>query len=129
MKQVEAVISRERLPEVDRNLRTMGVSGLSVIESDGKATQTDLVSLGGQLMFARQFLQRLKISLVVEDGDVREVVEAISRGAHRGFAEDGKICVTPVEKAIDIATGEVNNELALDFWRREMVPQWTFSQP
>ena len=50
----------------------------------------------------------MKLEVVVEDGIVDRVVEAISGAARTGRIGDGKIFVIPVEKAVRIRTGELD---------------------
>jgi nitrogen regulatory protein PII len=49
---------------------------------------------------------KLKLEVVVADGDTGIVVETIIRHARSGEIGDGKIFVLPVEEAIRIRTGE-----------------------
>ena len=44
--------------------------------------------------------------MVVEDGLVERVVEAIANAARTGRIGDGKIFVSPIEEAMRIRTGE-----------------------
>jgi nitrogen regulatory protein P-II 1 len=57
-----------------------------------------------------EFLQKLKIEIVVEDSQVDQVVDKVISAARTGEIGDGKIFVTPVEKIIRIRTGEENTE-------------------
>jgi nitrogen regulatory protein P-II 1 len=52
------------------------------------------------------FLQKVKLEVVVDDGQVGQVVEAIVGAARTGKIGDGKIFVLPVEEVIRIRTGE-----------------------
>ena len=52
------------------------------------------------------FLPKVKIEIVLEDGMVEKAIEAIQQAAHTGRIGDGKIFVTNVEEAIRIRTGE-----------------------
>jgi nitrogen regulatory protein PII len=52
------------------------------------------------------FLPKVKIEIVVDDGQVERAVEAIQKAAHTGKIGDGKIFVTAVEQAVRIRTGE-----------------------
>ena len=56
------------------------------------------------------FLPKIKIELVVEDDQVDAVAEAIVSAAKTGKIGDGKIFVSPIERAIRIRTGETDNE-------------------
>ena len=52
------------------------------------------------------FLPKVKIEVVVEDGQAENVVEAIENAARTGRIGDGKIFVFDVEQAIRIRTGD-----------------------
>ena len=48
----------------------------------------------------------MKLEVVVDDGLVERVVDAIATAARTGRIGDGKIFVSPVEEAMRIRTGE-----------------------
>lgn len=52
----------------------------------------------------------MKIEVVVPDGLVHQVLEAIEKSAKTGRIGDGKIFVVPVEEAVRIRTGERGEE-------------------
>ncbi|MFN7634133.1 MAG: P-II family nitrogen regulator, partial [Acetobacteraceae bacterium] len=54
------------------------------------------------------FLPKLKIEVVVPDGLVDQVVEAIATSARTGKIGDGKVFVVDVERALRIRTGETD---------------------
>jgi nitrogen regulatory protein P-II 1 len=49
---------------------------------------------------------KLKLEIVVADGHVAQVLEAIMASARTGRIGDGKLFVAPVETAVRIRTGE-----------------------
>ena len=53
-----------------------------------------------------EFLQKLKIEIVVEDDQVDMVVEKIISAARTGEIGDGKIFISPVDSVIRIRTSE-----------------------
>jgi nitrogen regulatory protein P-II 1 len=55
------------------------------------------------------FLPKVKVEIVVDDGQVERAIEAIQKAAHTGKIGDGKIFVTPVEQALRIRTGETGS--------------------
>ncbi|MGB3493125.1 MAG: P-II family nitrogen regulator, partial [Elainellaceae cyanobacterium] len=57
-----------------------------------------------------EFLQKLKVEIVVEDDQADMVVEKIIAAARTGEIGDGKIFVSPVDQIIRIRTGEKNME-------------------
>ena len=54
------------------------------------------------------FLPKVKIEVVVADGMVDGVIEAIVKTARTGKIGDGKIFVTSVEQVVRIRTGETD---------------------
>jgi nitrogen regulatory protein P-II 1 len=52
------------------------------------------------------FVPKVKVDIVVPDGMVRDVIDAIEKSAKTGRIGDGKIFVSHVEEAVRIRTGE-----------------------
>jgi nitrogen regulatory protein P-II 1 len=57
-----------------------------------------------------EFLQKLKVEIVVEDAQLDMVVDKIIAAARTGEIGDGKIFISPVEQIVRIRTGEKNQE-------------------
>ena len=53
-----------------------------------------------------EFLQKLKIEVVVEDNRVDDVVSSIADAARTGEIGDGKTFISPVESVVRIRTGD-----------------------
>ena len=53
------------------------------------------------------FVPKVKVEVVVDDGDVDGVVDAIVNAARTGKIGDGKLWVTEVERVMRIRTGEM----------------------
>ena len=60
--------------------------------------------------YAVSFLPKIKVEVAVSAGLVDKVIEAVTAAARTGQIGDGKIFVTPLEKAVRIRTGESNDE-------------------
>jgi nitrogen regulatory protein PII len=56
--------------------------------------------------FTVEFLQKLKLEIVVDDDKVDTVVEAIQGAARTGEIGDGKIFVNTIDSVIRIRTGD-----------------------
>jgi nitrogen regulatory protein PII len=56
------------------------------------------------------FLPKIKVEVVVDDGIVDAAVEAITKAARTGKIGDGKIFVQSIEQVIRIRTGETGSE-------------------
>ncbi len=120
LKQIEAIIRREKFPDVDRGLREIGVSGLTVSEGTGRgrAKETETLNIRGKWTFTHELSHRTKISIVVEDEDVRRVVDAVVANASTGSAGDGNVFVIPVERAMNIGSGDPHYDSTLSLFGR-----------
>jgi nitrogen regulatory protein P-II 1 len=102
VKKIEAIIKPFKLDEVKEALHDVGVSGITVTEAKGFGRQKGHTELYRGAEYVVDFLPKVKLEVVVEDGLAERVVEAI--------AGDGKIFVIPVETALRIRTGERNDD-------------------
>jgi nitrogen regulatory protein P-II 1 len=110
MKKIEAIIKPFKLEEVKSALAALGVQGLTVSEVKGFGRQKGHTEIYRGSEYAVDFLPKIKIELVLADGQVADVIEAIVKAAKTGKIGDGKIFVSPVEKAIRIRTGELDEQ-------------------
>jgi nitrogen regulatory protein P-II 1 len=106
MKKIEAVIKPFKLDEVKEALQEVGLKGMTVTEVKGFGRQKGHTELYRGAEYVVDFLPKVKIELVVEDGIVERAVEAIQQAAKTDRIGDGKIFVTEVLDAIRIRTGE-----------------------
>ena len=106
MKKVEAIIKPFKLDDVKDALHEVGVSGMTVTEVKGFGRQKGHTELYRGAEYVIDFLPKVKIEVVCEDAQVRNVVEAIAAAARTGRIGDGKIFVLPVEQALRIRTGD-----------------------
>ena len=110
MKKVEAIIRPFKLDEVKIALVNAGVVGMTVSEVRGFGSQKGQTERYRGSEYTVEFLQKLKIEIVVEDEQVDMVVDKIVNAARTGEIGDGKIFVSPVDNVIRIRTGEKNVE-------------------
>jgi nitrogen regulatory protein P-II 1 len=108
MKKVEAIIKPFKLDEVKEALHEIGVSGITVTEAKGFGRQKGHTELYRGAEYIVDFLPKVRLEVVVDDGQVERVVEAIATAARTGRIGDGKIFVSTVERAIRIRTGETD---------------------
>jgi nitrogen regulatory protein P-II 1 len=106
VKKIEAVIKPFKLDEVKEALHDVGVAGITVTEVKGFGRQKGHTELYRGAEYVVDFVAKLKLEVVVEDGLAERVVEAIATAARTGRIGDGKIFVSPVEEALRIRTGE-----------------------
>jgi nitrogen regulatory protein P-II 1 len=106
MKKIEAIIKPFKLDEVKEALHEVGIQGITVTEAKGFGRQKGHTELYRGAEYVVDFLPKVKIEVVMEDGLVDRAVEAIQKAAHTGRIGDGKIFVTTIDEAIRIRTGE-----------------------
>jgi nitrogen regulatory protein P-II 1 len=110
MKKIEAIIKPFKLDEVKEALHEVGVQGMTVTEVRGFGRQKGHTELYRGAEYVIDFLPKVKIEVVVEKGQVDDVIDAIERAAKTGRIGDGKIFVLPVENVIRVRTGERGKE-------------------
>ncbi len=106
MKIVMAIIKPFKLEEVRDALTAVGVHGLTVTEVKGYGRQKGHTEIYRGAEYAVSFLPKLKIEVAVAAELLDAVIDAITATARTGQIGDGKIFVTPLEKAVRIRTGE-----------------------
>jgi nitrogen regulatory protein PII len=109
MKKVEAVIRPFKLEDVKIALVNAGIVGMTVSEVRGFGRQKGQVERYRGSEFTVEFLQKLKLEIVVDDDKVDTVVTAIQDAARTGEIGDGKIFVSAVDSVIRIRTGEAGS--------------------
>jgi nitrogen regulatory protein P-II 1 len=110
MKLITAVIKPHKLDDVKEALKDAGVQGMTVTESRGFGRQRGHTEVYRGAEYQIDFVPKVQIEIVVDDGIVDRVVDAIMQTARTGQIGDGKIWVTPVEGIHRIRTGETGGE-------------------
>ncbi len=110
MKKIEAIIRPFKLDEVKIALVNAGIVGMTVSEVRGFGRQKGQTERYRGSEYTVEFLQKLKIEIVVEDDQVDMVVDKIISASRTGEIGDGKIFISPVDKIVRIRTGESNME-------------------
>ena len=106
MKKIEAIIKPFKLEEVKDALAEVGVEGMTVSEVKGFGRQKGHTEIYRGSEYTVDFLPKIKIELVVADGQVEGAVAAIVKSAKTGKIGDGKVFVSIVEQAVRIRTDE-----------------------
>ena len=114
MKKIEAIIRPFKLEDVKVALVNAGIIGMTVSEVRGFGRQKGQVERYRGSEFTVEFLQKLKVEIVVDDEKVESVIAAVAEAAKTETGEigDGKIFVSKVDSVIRIRTGD-KNESAL----------------
>ena len=110
MKKIEAIIKPFKLDEVKEALKAIGVQGMTVSEVKGFGRQKGHTELYRGAEYVVDFLPKVRLEVIVGDGDVSKTVEAIIKAAKTGKIGDGKIFVSSVDEVIRIRTGETGSQ-------------------
>ena len=110
MKKIEALIRHFKLEAVKDALTQQGVHGMTVTEVRGFGRQKGHTEVYRGAEYTIDFVPKIKIEVVVADGDLSKVVESITRTAKTGQVGDGKIFVSGLENVVRIRTGEAGEQ-------------------
>ena len=106
MKKIEAIIKPFKLEEVKDALAEVGIEGMTVSEVKGFGRQKGHTEIYRGSEYTVDFLPKIKLEIVVGDGQLDSAVAAIVKAAKTGKIGDGKVFVSDVEEAIRIRTEE-----------------------
>ncbi len=110
MKKIQAIIKPFKLDEVRDALQEIDVAGVTVTEAKGFGRQKGHTELYRGAEYSVDFLPKILLDIVVEDGKLQEACDAIKKAAYTGKIGDGKIFITSIDEAIRIRTGETGDE-------------------
>ncbi|UPK76519.1 P-II family nitrogen regulator [Nocardioidaceae bacterium SCSIO 66511] len=110
MKLVTAVIKPHKWDDVREALETFGVSGMTVTEASGYGRQKGHTEVYRGAEYDVALVPKLRVEIVVEDGEETDVVNVVVKSAQSGKIGDGKIWVSPLESVVRVRTGEVDGE-------------------
>ena len=106
MKKIEAIIRPFKLEDVKIALVNSGIVGMTVSEVRGFGRQKGQVERYRGSEFTVEFLQKLKVEVVVDNDKVNSVIDAIAEAAKTGEIGDGKIFISSIDSVVRIRTGE-----------------------
>ena len=106
MKLVTAVIKPFKLDDVKEALETFGVQGLTVGEVNGYGRQKGHTEVYRGAEYKVDFVPKVRLDVVVDDGDAKDVVDVIVKAASTGQIGDGKVWTTSVDDLVRVRTGE-----------------------
>ena len=102
MKKIEAVIQPFKLDDGKEALTGIGVDGMTITEVRGHGRQKGHKEVYRGREYNVDLLPKVKIEVVVGDGQAEEVIKALTAAARTGKIGDGKIFVYDVAEAIRI---------------------------
>lgn len=110
MKLVVAIVKPFKVDDVKDALLALGVQGLTITDARGFGRQRGHTEVYRGAEYQIDFVPKQRLEVLVADGDVDRVVEALMETARTGKIGDGKVWVLPVESAYRIRTGEAGED-------------------
>lgn len=106
MKLITAILKPSKVDDVKVALQAAGIQGMTVSETRGFGRQKGHTEIYRGAEYRVDFLPKVRIEVLAEDGEVQSIVNTIVEAARTGAVGDGKLWVTAVEQVIRIRTGE-----------------------
>ncbi len=106
MKLIVAVLKPFKLDEVKEALKALGVHGMTLTEAQGFGRQRGHTEVYRGAEYEVEFVPKIRLEVVVDDGQVDDVANAIVDAAGTGKIGDGKVWILPVDELIRVRTGE-----------------------
>ena len=110
MRTIVAIIKPHKLDDVTEALRDAGVQGMTITEVRGHGRQRGHTEVYRGAEYEVKFIPKLRLDVVVDDGDADKVADAIVASGQTGKIGDGKIWIGPLDEVIRIRTGERGDE-------------------
>ncbi len=135
MKEITAIIRRDKLPETKKALEELGYPSLTIQSVDGRGKQKGAMcaemdsempesfctsaklkptpstyALEHTLPKVALYVPKRLLTIIVPDDVVTKLVKSMISVNRTGKHGDGKIFVSPIENALRVRTGEENGE-------------------
>ena len=105
-KKIEAFIRKEKLEDVKKALREIGIIGMNAFEVHGHGRQGGISLAGQSGSYRVDMLPKTQLNIVLSDHNVEKTIEAIKTAVGTGHEGDGIIFIYPVEDVVRLRTGE-----------------------
>jgi nitrogen regulatory protein P-II 1 len=106
MKKIEAIVRHFKLEDVKNALVEKGITGMTITEVRGFGRQKGHTEMYRGTEYRVDFVPKVKIEVVVDDGKLSTALDAITKAAQTGQIGDGKIFVSDLQDVVRIRTGE-----------------------
>ncbi len=110
MKLITAIVKPFKLDDVKAALTEIGLPGITVTEVTGFGRQRGHTEVYRGAEYTIEFIPKVRIEVLTEDGDAARVREAIVTAARTGQIGDGKVWISPVEEITRVRTGELDDD-------------------
>jgi len=106
MKLVTAVVKPYAIDEIKAAVEAAGVLGMTISEVQGYGRQKGHTEVYRGAEYQVDFIPRMKVEVLVDEGSADRVVDGIVNAARTGKIGDGKVWVTSLLTVVRVRTGE-----------------------
>ena len=106
MKLITAVIKPFKLDDVKSALESFGVHGITVTEASGYGRQKGHTEVYRGAEYTVDLVPKVRLEVLVDDGDVKDIIDVLVKSARTGRIGDGKVWSVPVDDIVRVRTGE-----------------------
>ncbi len=107
---VTAIIKAHRVEAVTEALKELGATGMTISDCQGFGRQRGHTEVYRGSEYNVDFLPKVRVDVLCEDGQVDKTTEVIADAARTGKIGDGKIWVTQIARLVRIRTGETGDD-------------------
>lgn len=113
MKQIQAIIRKTKFEDVKEALAEAGIDWYAYMNVRGVGQDREERIYRGAV-YDTSYIERIMITIVVRDVNVRPTVDAILKSARTGEVGDGRIFVSPIDESHSIRTGLQGDKMLYD---------------
>jgi nitrogen regulatory protein P-II 1 len=106
MKLVTAIIKPFKLDDVRTAVSDAGSQGMTVSEVKGYGRQKGHTEVYRGAEYTVDLVPKIRLEVLVDDGDAAGVIAAILSSAHTGEIGDGKVWSVDLDDVVRVRTGE-----------------------
>ena len=110
MRLVTGLVKPFKLDEVKEALTELGLPGITVTESKGFGRQRGHTEVYRGAEYTVEFVPKVRIEVLTDDDNARQVADTIVKAARTGQIGDGKVWISPVDTIIRVRTGEMDHD-------------------
>ena len=103
---VTAIVKPHKLDAVKEALTGVGATGMTVTEVKGFGRQGGHTETYRGAEYQIDFLPKVKVEVLCPTDEAEKIADAIGQSAQTGKVGDGKIWISPIDRAVRIRTGE-----------------------
>ena len=91
MKLITAIVKPSKVDDIKRALQADGVHGMTVSETRGFGRQKGHTEIYRGAEYTVDFIPKVRIEVLVEDGEAQSIIDTIVTTANTGSIGDGKL--------------------------------------